>query len=79
MQRMFSVMLILLMFSTVHLAYGAQLDAAVAKDSKEIEPSFQFTRIITISHDGDSELQQLVKDGKIYFDIDYINYRRNLC
>ena len=73
MQRIFSVMLILLMFSSIHLAYGAQLDAVIVKDSKEIEPSFQFTRIITISHDGDSELQQLVKDGKISFDIDSEN------
>ena len=69
----FSVMLVLLMFPAFHLAYGAQLDAVIARDSEEFVPTFQFTRIITISHDGNSELQQLVKDGKVSFDIDSDN------
>ena len=73
MYGIFSVMFILLVFSTAHFAYGAQLDAVIPKNSEEIEPTFQFTRIITLSHDGNSKLQQLSKDGKISFEIDAEN------
>jgi hypothetical protein len=66
-------MLVLLLFASAHIAHGAQLDVSIAKDSEEIEPTFQFTRIITISHDGNSELQHLVQDEKISFEIDAKN------
>ena len=73
MHRILSVMFILLMIPAVHLAYGAQLDAVIAKDSEEFVPTFQFTRIVSISHDENSELQHLVQDGKISFEIDAEN------
>ena len=74
MNTTFVVSLILLIStSSIHAVYAAQLDAAIAKDSQEFVPSYQFTRVVTINHDGDSELQRLIGNNKISFDIDKTN------
>ena len=66
--------MLVLSASSVNHVYAAQLDAAIAKDSLEFTPTYQFTRIITINHDGDAELQRLLGDGiKVSFDIDKTN------
>ncbi|MEX0862323.1 hypothetical protein [Nitrosopumilus sp.] len=60
--------------SSIHTVYAAQLDATIAKDSQEFVPSFQFMRVVTINHDGDSELYRLMGNNvKISFDIDKTN------
>lgn len=69
-----AVLVLLITTSSTHYVYAAQLDAAIAKDSQEFIPKFQFTRIVTITHDGDSELQRLIGDDvEILFDIDKTN------
>lgn len=69
-----AILVLLITTSSTHYVYAAQLDAAIAKDSKEFIPKFQFTRIVSITHDGDSELQRLIGDDvEILFDIDKIN------
>lgn len=69
-----TVLVLLITASSIHYVDAAQLDAAIAKDSKEFIPTFQFTRIVTITHDGDSELQRLIGDDvEILFDIDKTN------
>ncbi|MCV0431236.1 hypothetical protein [Nitrosopumilus sp.] len=74
MYKMFVMILVLVMVSSsVNHVYAAQLDAAIAKDSQEFTPTYQFTRIITINHDGDSELEQLIENDKIFFDINKDN------
>ena len=72
---MLSLLLVLVFaVSSVHHVSAAQLDAAIAKDSDEFVPTYQFTRIITINHDGDAELQRLLTDDiKVSFDIDKTN------
>ena len=75
MYKVFVVLLVLVLtMSSVNHVYAAQLDAVIAKDSNEFIPTYQFTRIITINHDGDSELQRMIGDGiKVSFDIDKTN------
>ncbi|MGY5146706.1 MAG: hypothetical protein ACW9W4_01725 [Candidatus Nitrosopumilus sp. bin_7KS] len=75
MYKVFVVFLMLMLSaSSINHVYAAQLDAAIAKDSDEFIPTYQFTRIITITYDGDAELQRLMGNGiKVSFDLDKTN------
>jgi len=75
MTKYVTVLVLLVIASSMYPAYAAQLDVAIAKNSKDIEPTFQFTRILTIQYDKDSTLAKLVGDvqKKISFDINSEN------
>ena len=74
MYKVFVMILVLVLTtSSVNHVYAAQLDAIITKDSQEFTPSFQFTRIITITHDGESALEELIQDDKVFFEIDEEN------
>lgn len=69
------VLAVLIITSSTYPAYAAQLDVSIAKNSLGFEPTFQFTRIITIQYDDDSTLAKLVGDAqqKISFEINSEN------
>ena len=56
-------------------AHAVQLDAAISKNSEEFIPTFQFTRIISIQYQENSELAKLIgdKQHEIIFDINSEN------
>ena len=69
------VILVLVVTFTVIPAYAVQLDVVVPRNSEEIVPTFQFTRIVTMQFSADSKLAELVGDvqQRIKFDIDSEN------
>jgi len=74
MYKVFVMILVLVLItSSVNHVYAVQLDAVIVKNSKEFTPSFQFTRIITIIHDSESALVELIQDDNIFFEIDEEN------
>ena len=70
-----AVLVILVIGIYIIPAYAAQLDVVIPKNSENINPAFQITRVITIQYEENSQLAELIGDmqHKIVFDINSEN------
>ncbi len=75
MSKVVAVIATLIIISGIIPAYAVQLDVRIPRDSEEIVPTFQFTRIITMQFSADSNLAELVGDvqQKVKFNINSEN------
>ena len=70
-----AVLIMLVIGSSILPTYAAQLDVVIPKNSEEINPTFQITRVITIQYEETSKLAELIgdKQHKVNFDINSEN------
>ena len=67
-----AILMILLIGGSLLPAHAAQLDVVIPKNSKEINPTFQITRVITVEYENEkNKLAELVGNTKhsVIFDI----------
>ena len=64
------ILIILVIGGSILPTYAAQLDVVIPKNSEEINPTFQITRIITIQYDEDSKLAELIGNMQHKVNID---------
>ena len=72
------ILAVLVIISSMYPVYAVQLDAVIPKNSNEFEPTFQFTRIITIQYDKDSTLAETIGDIQQKISIEFNSENNNI-